>query len=383
MNAKGYDTAKKFAEFSIKEKSGVLYLDSENDYFSKLFERVSISNTEEARKELQDYIILTEKFFLYINSMTLTEDAYTQVVENVNEGLKLPIPKYLDRKGVAHGVFFETLSKDGDMATLKYNEYLSQKFKYYKDTLNAGFVKLKETVQIGKALINLGLEESIQAKAQRLANTCRRAQETGLFVHLNLEISVGKGVDFDKLFREYELILSEVSKAMSDNDVLFEALIYVVNIVGTSYLNQVYKSRRITHEEIVVRNFVSWKRCIVPAVPMIVVRVNENSSDSNAFLQACSFYTELGKIEMKGPWVVTFGVGGIAYGNSVEFWKGDKIKKDLASGLYSRRLEALKACMNGEFKPEMAKEATYEPKEVGQLIKLEEKPKKATLKIID
>jgi len=63
---------------------------------------------------------------------------------------------------------------------------------------------------------------------------------------------------------------------------------------------------------------------------------------------------------MKGPWEITGSIGHLSWGNSMEFWRGNELRKGLAAGLFTRRLDALKAALNGEFKQDMAKEATYE-----------------------
>jgi len=385
MFSKSLSESEQNAKYILKEKTGLLFLSSPSD-FSKVLDFAKLSNTPEIRSGILAYLLKT-KFFLYVNAIALPEEFYSHIVEVPEQNnSKDSLADFLLRKGVSHGVLFNGINLNGVQDGLKYNEFLSQKFKYYKQTLKSSFVEVTENFHLTSSTISVSKShsESLTSKANRLANVVRRAQENGLAVLAYVDVIADRGYEMDKMFVEYENILANVTKAMSDNDVLYEGVVFVVNVLGGNHINKTFKNRRVSHEEVVVRNFVAWRRTIVPAVPLICARCSEPDTDAQNFLEGCLLLNEVGKLEMKGPWEVSYGMGALAWGNSVEFWKGNNERSGLAGGLFMRRLEALKACMGGEFKGEMAKEGTYDArvKEVGELVKIEKKEVKG-LKIVE
>ena len=362
-------SAEENASYLVREKSGILYLDFQDGILTKLLQNNKIENTLQNRCELRSYLLKSKNIGLYFNAITLTQEAYSQKLNDYN-GEDL-IPNFLNRKGISHGLLFDSLDLNKNNG-LNYNEYLKETFKYYADELKCSFIKVTGSFSAKNALIPIveNDQENIGCKINRMSNIARRAQEAGLAVIIHVNISEFQNIPLNLLFKNYENILAAITKIFIDNEVLSESIIYALPILGISHIGQRLKNKLITYEEIAALNFVTWTRSIIPAIKLIYPHTNEDNSGIRTFSDACSVLNEIIKMEIKKPWAITFAMGPLLYSNSIEYWGGDIKKVELASSLFLRRIEAVKASMNGDFKTIMAQEATFESniKEVGDNI---------------
>ena len=369
-----YSDNLKFAEenasYLVREKSGILYLDSHDGLMTKFLQKNKIEDNLQNRSELRSYLIKSKNVGLYFNAIALTKEAYSQKLNDCNE--EELMPNFLNNKGISHGILFDSLDFNNTNG-LNYDEYLSKTFKYYINELKCSFIKVSRSFSVNNEFfpIKKNYQEIIRFKVYELSNITKKAQEAGLAVIIYIGIIDFQNIPLNQLFKNYEDILAEITRIFTDKEVLSEGIVYALPIVGLSHIDQIFNYRKITHEEIAALNFITWTRSIVPAVKLIYPHANEDNSNAKAFSQACLILNEIIKIEIKKPWTITFAMGPLLYSNSIEYWKGDNKKLDLASSLFLKRVEAIKASMNGDFKIAMAEEATFENniKEVGDISK--------------
>jgi len=331
------------AQAMVAPGRGVLAADESNATITKRFAAVDIESTEENRRAYRNTLFSSPGLEDYISGVILYDETIRQ---EASDGT--PFPKMLEKVGIIPGIKVDTgakpLAKAGEEKVTEGLDGLRERIAEYVD-LGAKFAKWRAVITIGEGIPS---RYCINANAHALARYAALCQEGGLVPIVEPEVLIDGDHSIDQCYDVTDLTLRTVFDTLSEHRVDFEAMILKPSMV----ISGKGAENRAGVEEVAEKTLRVLKRNVPAAVPGVAfLSGGQTAEESTAHLNAMNL------MYPNAPWQLSFSYARALQGAPMEIWKGEAANKEEAQKAFTFRARLVSAARNGEYKPEMEKEA--------------------------
>lgn len=327
---------KSTAEAIVVAGKGILAADESTGTIGKRFDKISLANTEENRRDYRELLFSADASYSNsISGVILFEETLYQ-----KDASGTLLIKHLHDCGVIPGIKVDKgtvlLGGTSEETTTQGLDGLAERCaKYYKD--GARFAKWRSVLRISSHTPSyLALLENANVLA-RYASIC---QQNGLVPIVEPEVLPDGEHDLETAQRVTEEVLSFVYKALADHHVYLEGSLLKPNMVtpGQSCPIQ-YSSHQIAQATVE-----ALQRTVPSAVPGVVfLSGGQSEADATVNLNAINM------VPGTRPWSLTFSYGRALQASVLKAWQGKKENVPAAQKEFLARAHANGMASQGKY----------------------------------
>jgi len=327
------------AQALVAPGKGILAADESHATIGKRFQKIGVTNSEEARRDYREMLFTAPGIADYISGVILYDETLRQKAADGT-----PFVDLFKRLGIIPGIKVDTGATDlalcpGEKVT-EGLDGLRDRFKEYHK-LGARFAKWRAVINIKDGLPS---ETCLIANAEALARYGALAQEQSIVPIIEPEVIMDGAHSIDRCEEVTARALVHVFNKLREHKVLLEGMLLKPNMVvaGSEAGNQADIGK------VADRTVRTLLRCVPAAVPGIVFLSGGQSDElATAHLNAMTAkYTSL-------PWQVSFSYGRALQAPALKAWggKAECAKSGAAAFAHRARLNSAARC--GKYSPEM------------------------------
>jgi fructose-bisphosphate aldolase class I len=334
---------KEVAQAMVAPGKGVLAADESTGTATKRFDAVGIESTDTSRRDWRELLVTAPGASDYISGVILYDETIRQ---DASDGSKFP--EMLDKVGILPGIKVDTgakpLANAGEEKVTEGLDGLRERIAEYVD-LGAKFAKWRAVITIGDGIPS---RYCINANAHALARYAALCQEGGLVPIVEPEVLIDGEHSIDQSFDVTDLTLRIVFDTLFEHRVDFEGMILKPSMV----ISGKGASNRAGVEEVAEKTLRVLKRNVPASVPGVAFLSGGQSAE-----EATAHLNAMNQMYPDAPWQLSFSYARALQGAPMEIWKGDAANKDKAQEAFIFRAKLCSAARQGEYKPDMEKEA--------------------------
>jgi fructose-bisphosphate aldolase, class I len=314
----------KTASALVAGGKGLLAMDESNPTCNKRFAKIGIPQTEEARRDWRELIIMTPGLGKFISGTILYDETIRQTSK---EGT--PFIKIIADKGIIPGIKVDKGVKaiagfPGEKITEGLDGLRNRLAEYVQ--MGARFAKWRAVFVIGNNLPSRGC---IEANAHALARYAALCQEAGVVPMVEPEVLMDGSHDLQQCFAVTREVLHSVFDALYLQRVMLEGMILKPNMVIPG-LDAPFQATADDVAEATIK-------CLRQSVPAAVAAIAFLSGGQSGELAA----EHLNKMEVKYtstlPWPLTYSFARAIQQPALEIWAGQEKNTAIAQqALYHR-----------------------------------------------
>ena len=293
---------------------GLLAADESTGTIGKRFDAISVTNTEDNRRDYREFMFRTDKTMReHISGVILYDETLRQKAKDGT-----PLVKLIEAAGAVPGIKVDAGTKPlagapGEVITEGLDGLRERFVEYHK--LGARFAKWRAVIDISK---DIPTYNCINANAQALARYAALAQENGIVPIVEPEVLMDGDHTIERCEQVTGWVLQEVFSQLSHAHVALEGMILKPNMIVPG--KKCPKQNSV--QEVAERTVRVLKQRVPGAVPGIAfLSGGQSDLDATAHLSAMSAIGNL-------PWPLTFSYGRALQAAPQKAWGG----KDVAAG---------------------------------------------------
>lgn len=337
MNARALiDTA----EALLADDKGLLAMDESNSTCNKMFAKLGIPETAEARRAYRELIITTPGLGQAISGVILYDETIRQ-----QNGDGTPFVTVLIDTGIVPGIKVDIGTKDmAGYPTEKITEGLDglrdRLQEYYQ--MGARFAKWRAVINIGENVPSLSCVDS---NAHALARYAALCQEAGLVPVVEPEVLMDGEHSLERCFVVTEDVLRTVFNQLYAQRVVLEGLILKPNMVLPGLTAR--------EQDPVDKVAEATVRCLMQAVPAAVQGIAFLSGGQTGQLASARLNAMNGRFRSRLPWPLAFSFARAIQQPALAIWRGDAHNIAAAHRALYQRARCNRAARRGEYDPAM------------------------------
>lgn len=328
---------KKTAQAIVTPGKGILAADESTGTIGKRFEKISVPNEEENRRQYRQLLFNTDKVVgESISGVILFEETLYQKSDNGT-----PFVQLLAERGIIPGIkvdkgVVDLAGTDGESTTQGLDGLAERCAKYYKD--GARFAKWRSVLKIGPHQPSY---QSMLENANVLARYASICQQNGLVPIVEPEVLPDGDHDLETAQKVTEQVLAFVYKALSDHNVYLEGTLLKPNMVtpGQSC------TKKYTPQQVAEATVVALRRTVPAAVPGVVFLSGGQSEDD-----ATIHLNAINQVALPRPWALSFSYGRALQASVLKAWAGKKENIKTAQDEFLKRAQANGLATLGQYK---------------------------------
>jgi len=324
---------------------GILAADESTSTIKRRFDAIGVENTEDNRRAYRELLFRAPGAAQFISGVILYDETIRQKAADGT-----PLVKILRDQGVIPGIKADIGAKPlafrpGETVT-EGLDGLRERLTEYRE-LGAQFSKWRAVITIGKGIPTRGC---IEANAHALARYAALSQEAGIVPIVEPEVLMDGDHTIDTCYDVTLVTLHAVFRELAGARVQLEGMLLKPNMV----LSGSEATARASADEVARRTVECFKRSVPAAVPGIVFLSGGQSDDeATTNLDAINRYAKL----VGAPWQLSYSYGRGLQAAPQKAWSGKPANVAAAQRAYLHRARLTAAARQGEYTPDMEKEA--------------------------
>ncbi len=341
MNIQQLETT---AQTMVARGRGILAMDESTPTCTKRFEKLSIESTPEMRRFYRDLLVTTPGLSECIAGAILYDETIRQKVL-----IGTPFAEYMSGQGILPGIKVDTGAKalaghPGEKVT-EGLDGLRERLREYVE-MGARFAKWRAVITIGDGLPTRGC---IEANAHALARYAALAQEVGLVPIVEPEVLINGDHTLERCYEVTQETLKTVFYELYKQRILLEGVVLKPSMVIAGLDCPQQASAEQVAEQTV--------RCLLSCVPAAVAGIAFLSGGQTSE-QATMHLNAMNNLGKRLPWPLTFSYARALQQPALETWNGNPANRSAAQQALYHRARLVSAASQGNYSPEMEKEAT-------------------------
>ena len=328
------------AKMLVANNKGLLAMDESNPTCNKRFAKLSIPQTEEARRTYRELIITTPSLSEYVSGVILYDETIRQHKKDGTSFLKL-----LSDAGIITGIKVDIGAMDmAGHPREKITEGLDglrDRLKEYFQ-MGARFAKWRAVISIGDRFPSRGC---IEANSQALARYAALCQEVGLVPIVEPEVLMDGEHTIERCYKVTEEVLHTVFNHLYTQRVMLEGIILKPSMV----LSGLTCSAQASVDE-VANDTVN---CLLRNVPAAVSGIAFLSGGQSSELASARLNAMNLRFKLRSPWGLAFSFGRAIQQPALDIWQGKEANVSKAQQALLHRAKCNWAARQGEYKSEM------------------------------
>ncbi|WP_128290960.1 class I fructose-bisphosphate aldolase [Afifella aestuarii] len=301
----------------VAEGKGILAADESTGTIKKRFDTISLTSTEESRRDYREMLFRADAMKDYISGVILFDETLRQAARDGT-----PFSKIIQDAGAVPGIKVDQGAKDmalapGEKVTEGLTGLRGRLKEYYE--LGARFAKWRAVITIDGPLPSWNC---VKANAHALARYAALCQENGIVPIVEPEVLMdGERAkhDIDRCYEVTEWTLKTVFTELYDANVMLEGMILKPNMIVPGD----HSGQKASVEEVAEKTLRCLKSCVPPAVPGIAfLSGGQSDEQATAHLSAMNAMGQL-------PWKLTYSYGRALQTAALNAW-GGKMENEAA-----------------------------------------------------
>jgi len=292
---------------------GILAADESTGTIGKRFEKISLENSENNRRDYRELLFRTPGWGQCISGVILYEETLNQKAADGT-----PMVDLIKQNGVIPGIKVDKgiapiPSTDGETLTMGIDGLLQKCEEYYKK--GCRFAKWRAVLKISETCPS---DVAITENAHGLALYAAICQQAGLVPIVEPEVLMDGNHSIEVCAGVAQAVWEATIKALHDQHVLFEGILLKPSMVTPG---AEWKGTPATSDDIAAATVRVLQRTVPPAVPGIMFLSGGQSEE-----EASRNLNAMNKLAAKSrvPWVLSFSYGRALQASTIKTWKGDK-----------------------------------------------------------
>lgn len=322
------------------DHKGLLAIDESVSTCNKRFAKLSIPQTEEARRDYREMIVTAPRLSESISGLILFDETLRQQTKDGTSFVKV-----ITNAGIIPGIKVDTGAKclaghPGEKVT-EGLDGLRERLAAYAE-MGARFAKWRAVINIAEQLPGRGC---IEANAHALARYAALCQEAGLVPIVEPEVMMDGTHSLGRCREVTEDVLRTVFDLLVSQQVSLEAMILKCNMVlrGSSCPEQAMV------EDIADATIKCLLRTVPAAVPGIAfLSGGQAAQPASARLNAMHV-----RCQSRLPWALTFSYGRAIQQPALDIWRGNSANNEAAKQALLHRAICNRAACRGEYSDTM------------------------------
>jgi len=333
MNAQQLiDTAKAL----VAADKGLLAMDESSPTCNKRFAKLSIPQTEEARRAYRDLIVTTPNLGESISGAILYDETIRQQMLG-----GIPFAKALINVGIIPGIKVDAGAKDmaghpGEKIT-EGLDGLRERLREYSE-MGARFAKWRAVIVIGDGIPSRGC---IEANAHALARYAALCQEAGLVPIVEPEVLMDGTHTLARCSEVTQEVLRTVFHQLYLQRVMLEGMILKPNMV----LPGLTCPKQETVDDVADATV----HCLLRSVPAAVAGIAFLSGGQSAELASARLNAMHVRFKSRLPWPLAFSFARAIQQPAMEIWSGEQANVKAAQVALLHRANCNRAARRGEY----------------------------------
>lgn len=306
----------------VTKPKGILAADESSGTIKKRLEKVGIEDTVENHRRYRELLFTTHEIEKYISGVIMFDETIHQISSDGRA-----FPQVLQEKGIMPGIKVDQGKEPMESSPKEYvtkGMYgLSERLAGYRQ-MGAKFAKWRALFVIGDGLPT---DEAINTNADLLASYALACQQNDVVPVVEPEVLMdGKHTMMDSRNANYR-VLKRVFLELSQKGVDLKAMLLKPSWVHPGKENEKPEDKTVAQATIKL-----FKEVVPPQLGGIVfLSGGDSPEDSTGHLDAIE---ETGNLD----WPISFSFGRALQEPVLEAWKGLDENKDLAQGLFFKRV---------------------------------------------
>jgi len=333
MNAqKLIDTARTL----VAGGKGLLAMDESNPTCNKRFAKLGIPQTVEARRAYRELIVTTPGLGDSISGAILYDETIRQQKKDGT-----PFVKVIEDAGIVPGIKVDAGAKDlaghpGEKITEGLDGLRDRLAEYSQ--MGARFAKWRAVITMGDGIPS---RACIEANAHALARYAALCQEAGLAPIVEPEVLMDGEHTLERCSEVTEEVLRAVFIQLYVQRVMLEGMILKPNMV--------LPGLACPHQETVDEIADATVRCLLRAVPAVVLGVAFLPGGQAAELASARLNAMNVRFKSRLPWALTFSFSRAIQQPALEIWRGADAHVLAAQQALLHRARCNRAARRGEY----------------------------------
>jgi fructose-bisphosphate aldolase class I len=328
------------AKALVADDKGLLAMDESNPSCNKRFARLSIPQTQEARRSYREMILTSPGLGQFISGAILYDETIRQKTSHGNSFVGV-----LVQAGIIPGIKVDTGAKN--MAGFPIEKVtegldgLAARVQEYA-RMGARFAKWRAVIAIDTGIPT---EACVATNAHGLARYAAICQEGGLVPIVEPEVLMTGPHDLQRCFEVTSSVLLAVFNQLHSQRVMLEGMILKPNMVlpGTDAIRQ-DDTEQIAQATV---------RCLLRTVPAALPGVAFLSGGQRSELASARLNAMNVRFAAKLPWALTFSFARAIQQPALKIWSGQDANVQLAQQALLHRAECNRAARRGDYSAEM------------------------------
>ena len=327
------------AQMLVADEKGLLAIDESNATCNQRFAKLSISQTEQARRAYRELIVTTLGLGESISGVILYDETIRQRTKSGK-----PFTTALAEAGIAVGIKVDIGAKDlaghpGEKITEGLDGLRDLLDEYRR--MGARFAKWRAVIALDDGLPTTGC---IDANAQALARYAALCQEAGLVPVVEAEVLMEGNHGLEQSRIATEDVLLAVFKHLHIQRVLLEGMILKPNMVLPGLTSATQDSIGAVADE----TLNTLKRVVPAAVAGIAfLSGGQTPALASARLNAINIRSTVAKSHV--PWPLTFSFARAIQEPALTIWRGEEGQVTAAQQALLRRARLNRLACRGEY----------------------------------
>src|SRR5437773_5659077 len=322
---------------------GVLAADESTGTIKKRFDAISVSTTEESRRDEREMLFRSsEAMSQYISGVILYDETIWQ---NAKDGT--PLVKIIERSGAIPGIKVDEGTQalpncPGELITVGLDKLAERLKKYYER--GARFAKWRAVIDIGQ---DVPSTTAIHVNAHALARYAALCQAAQIVPIVEPEVLMDGDHDIERCFEVSQRVLNNTFQELRVQRVALEGMILKPNmaIAGKKCAKQS------SVDEVAEKTIRLLKSCVPAAVPGIAfLSGGQSDTDATAHLDAMN---RIGGL----PWRLTFSYGRALQAAPQKAWSGRSENVAAAQRAFTHRAIMNSLATRAQWKQDLERKA--------------------------
>jgi len=333
----------KTAMAMVARGKGILAMDESSPTCNTRFEKLGIGTTVENRQAYRDMLVTTAGLSGFISGAILFDETIRM---NVLDGT--PFPEYLKKQGIMPGIKVDTGAKDlaghhGEKVT-EGLDGLRDRLEEYRE-MGARFAKWRAVITIGDGIPSRGC---IEANAHALARYAALCQEAGIVPIVEPEVLINGDHTLERCYEVSEETLTTLFSEMQQQRVALEGVILKASMV----ISALDCPNRAGVQQVAEETVRCLRKTVPADLPGIVFLSGGQSNQ-----EATDHLNAMNRLDIELPWPLTFSYARALQNPALEIWSGQADNVSTAQQAFCHRARVNSAASQGEYTPDMEKEA--------------------------
>lgn len=333
------------AKALVTPGKGILAADESSGTIKRRFDSINTESTEDSRRDYREMLFRTDGVDAYISGVILYDETIRQ---NGADGT--PMVKVLSDRGIIPGIKVDKgtqpLAGSPNELVTEGLDGLGQRLAEYHD-LGAGFAKWRAVITIGEGIPT---SYCIEVNAHALARYAALSQQAGLVPIVEPEVLMDGDHDIDACYAATKATLLETFAQLDRQGVALEGMLLKPNMV----LSGASAPNRAGAEMVAGLTVDCFKRTIPAAMPGVVF-LSGGQSDDEATVNLNVINVEAAKVG--APWTISFSFGRGLQSAPLKAWGGKVESIPAAQAAFQHRAYLASAAQQGNYTPDMEKQA--------------------------